>query len=264
MKKVLVIGAHSYIGEKFKEYVLTKYSEDLKVDMVSASDGAWRIVDFSGYDTVLHLSGIVHRKEKKDMEDLYYKVNYKLAVEIALRAKESNVNQFIFMSTAAVYGSYSGCVTKDTLPNPNTFYGKSKLAAEQDIIKLQDDDFKIAIVRPPLVYGEGCKGNYRRLVKLAKYTPIFPEFHNKRSVIHINNLSNNIVQQIKDRSNGYFLVQDNEYMDVCTIIEKIRNERRKKTILIPYFNSFISYLIHKNMDVIKKMFGDFYYYKDIK
>lgn len=258
MKKVLVIGAHSYIGQKFKEYISINKLEDLTVEMVSASDGAWRKVDFSGYDTILHLSGIVHRKEKKCMESLYYEVNHKLAVEIAKIAKLSHVKQFIFMSTAAVYGSNVDCITKETMPNPTTLYGKSKLAAEKDIIKLQGDDFRVAIVRPPMVYGEGCKGNYTRLVKLAKYTPVFPEFHNKRSVLNIIWLCKHIYELISKENGGLFYPQDSEYMDTCNEIVKIRKRMGKKTVLIKGFGVLVKLGI-VYIETFKKIFKNLYY-----
>ena len=263
MKKVLIIGAHSYIGKKFKEYAFNHKLEDLTVDMASASNGAWKKVSFSEYDVVLHLSGIVHSKEKKSMEVLYYEVNHKLAVKIAKRAKEGGVKQFIFMSTAAVYGAYIGCITKETVPNPTTYYGKSKLAAEQDIIKLQSEEFKVAIIRPPMVYGEGCKGNYPRLVKLSKYTPIFPEFHNKRSMLHIDNLLDYLIQYIRQESYGYFYPQDDDYVDTCKMLENIRKKMGKKTKLFPYSNKLINLLIKKNIKVFQKMFGDLYYDKSL-
>ncbi|MGB8452456.1 MAG: NAD-dependent epimerase/dehydratase family protein [Anaerocolumna sp.] len=263
MKKVLVIGAHSYIGRKFKEYVSEIYNIDLTIDMVSASDGAWRLVDFSLYDVVLHLSGIVHRKEKRSMEALYFEVNHILAVEIAMKAKDNKVKQFIFMSTAAVFGSQSGCITKETLPNPTTYYGKSKLAAEQDIIKLQDSDYHVAIVRPPMIYGDGCKGNYPRLVKLAKLTPVFPEYHNKRSMLHIDNLSKYLVELIRNESGGYFHPQDAEYVDTCEMIVKIRKEMGKKTLLIHYLNNTLSFLVKNNVSVFQKMFGNLYFEKSL-
>lgn len=258
MKKILVIGAHSYIGQKFKEYVSTNNLQGLAVDMVSASDGAWRKVDFSMYDIILHLSGIVHRKEKKSMEALYYEVNHKLAVDIANRAKQSHVKLFIFVSTAAVYGSYVGCITKETLPNPTTFYGKSKLAAERDIIKLQDVDFKVAIVRPPMVYGEGCKGNYPRLVKLAKYTPVFPKFNNKRSVLNIDRLSKCFVNILEKNRDGFIYPQDDSYLSTYELIIDIRKDIGKKTILFNKFNIIIKILRYR-FNVLSKLFGDMYY-----
>jgi len=181
MKRVLVIGANSYIGKKFYEYVKREKNNEIYIDMVSASDGGWRKVDFSRYDSVLHLAAIVHKKEKKNMKELYYQVNYRMAVEVAKKAKENKVGHFIFMSTAAVFGNESVCISKDTIPNPVTLYGKSKLAAEQVINKMHCDSFKVAIVRAPVVYGYGCKGNYQKIVKLTKITPVFPEIENKKS-----------------------------------------------------------------------------------
>lgn len=260
MKKVLVIGAHSYIGQKFKEYVSGMKNIDIAIELVSASDGAWRKVNFSLYDAVIHLSGIVHRKEKKNMESLYYEVNHKLAVEIAKKAKQGHVKQFIFMSTAAVFGSYKGCITKETITNPTTYYGKSKLAAEQDIIKLQENEFHVVIVRPPMIYGDGCKGNYPRLVKLAKFTPVFPNYHNKRSVLHIDILSEYLHQLIIKESSGYFHPQNKEYADTCELIIRIRNEMGKKTKLVRCFNPILKILSCKN-HIFNKLFGDLFYIK---
>lgn len=261
MKKVLVIGAHSYIGQKFKEYVSKKNEQDIIVDLISASDGAWKQVDFSLYDTVLHLSGIVHRKEKKNMKSLYDSVNHLLAVEVARKSKENHVKQFIFMSTAAIYGSSAGCITNKTMPNPTTYYGKSKLAAEQDIMKLNDGEFHVAILRPPMVYGDGCKGNYPRLVKLARYTLIFPEYHNKRSILHIDTLLDYLIEMIGERC-GYFHPQDEKYGDICSMIIIIRKAMGKKTILVKYFNFIIGFLTH-HINIFDKIFGDLYYSKNI-
>lgn len=258
MKKILVIGVHSYIGQKFKEYITRKNINDIKVDMISASDGSWKQMNFENYDTVLHLSGIVHKKEKKLMELQYYEVNHKLAVEIARKAKENHIKQFIFMSTAAVFGNYEGCITMNTKPSPNTFYGKSKLAAEQDINGLQDEGYNIAILRPPMVYGENCKGNYVRLIKLAKYTPIFPKYHNRRSMLSINNLSEFLVQIIMDNKKGYYHPQDIEYIDTCKLVVKIREEMGKKTLLISVFNPIIKILC-PHVKVLNKLFGNYYY-----
>ncbi len=258
MKKVLVIGAHSYIGQKFKEYISEMNIKNIAVDLVSASDGSWSQVDFSLYDTVMHLSGIVHKKERKSMESLYFNVNHKLAVEVAKKAKEKNVKQFIFMSTAAVFGTYESCITKETIPNPTTYYGKSKFAAEQEIMILQDDMFHIAIVRPPMVYGKNCKGNYARLIKLAKYTPVFPKIHNKRSMLNINNLSKYLLQLILHEKKGFFHPQDNEFADTCELIIKLREEMGKKTILISIFNPLIKILC-RYINELNKLFGNFYY-----
>ncbi len=263
MKKVLVIGAHSFIGQKFKEYITRKNIYDIKVDMVSASDGSWRLVNLENYDTVLHLSGIVHKKEKNNMELLYYEVNHKLAFEIARKSKDNQVKQFIFMSSAAVYGKYYGCITKDTVPNPNTYYGKSKLMAERDILQLQDKDYKIAIVRPPMVYGKDCKGNYSKLEQLARFTLIFPEYHNKRSMLYIDTLLENLIKLIQNENSGYFFPQDEEYINTSAMVVKIRKNLGKETILFHCLNGVIKFFVEKDFIVFRKMFGDFYYDKSL-
>ncbi|MFV0343462.1 MAG: NAD-dependent epimerase/dehydratase family protein [Anaerocolumna sp.] len=258
MKRVLVIGANSYIGKKFYEYVKLEKKEEILIDMVSASDDGWRKVDLSQYDSILHLAAIVHKKEKKSMKELYYQVNYRLAVEVAKNAKENRVGQFIFMSTAAVYGDGATCITKNTVPKPTTYYGKTKLAAENDINKLSDDKFKVAIIRPPMVYGEGCKGNYAKLEKLAKYTPIFPEYHNKRSAIEINNLLIVLSSVVLEEQYGFFHPQNKEYMDTCVEILKISKNIGKRTVLVKIPTSIIK-CSNCILPTFKKMFADCYY-----
>lgn len=258
MRKVLVVGANSYIGQKIEEYINHNYSDMIDISLVSASDGAWINKDFSLYDAVLHLSGIVHKKENKKQEKLYFKVNQKLAVEVAEKAKNNNVRHFIFMSTAAVYNPNETCITKETVPCPKSYYGKSKLAAENEIIQLHEESFKVAIIRLPLVYGEKCKGNYSKLVKIAKYMPIFPEYHNKRTMIHIDNLCEFIYKLILEEKGGYLYPQDEKYTDICELYINIRKSMGKKTLLIKNSNILIKALIPRSR-IINKMFNDFYY-----
>lgn len=274
MKRVLVVGANSYIGKSFAQYISHKNCEIIsdeqqdcrndiiQVDLVGAANGQWRYTSFEGYDTVLHLAGIVHKKEKKKNNQLYYDVNCKLTVEVAKKAKAAGVKQFIFMSSASVYNSKETCITKDTKPNPNTLYGKSKLAAEKALSKLGSDTFNIAIIRPPMVYGEGCKGNYPRLVRLVRITPIFPEYHNKRSMIYINNLAQFIRKLVIEGKSGIFHPQDDEYIDVVEMVRNISQKLNKKMIFTKKFNWLIDILIPRN-SIINKMFSDLYIRYDI-
>lgn len=261
MKKVLIIGANSYIGKKFYEYIIENSISTIEASLVSASDGSWKKADFTEYDTVLHLSAIVHKKEKKDMKELYFNVNHKLAVDIARHAKDSGVRQFAFMSTAAVYGKITGCITEDTVPNPNTYYGMSKLAAEKDIMKLQDAEFKVTIIRPPMVYGEGCKGNYIKIKKAARYLFLLPDHHNKRSVVGIERLIQDIINLICNNNAGIYFPQDNEYLDTCNMVMNERKQMGKKTYLIP--GDLIVFFINR-INLVGKIFGDFYYSKNLK
>jgi UDP-glucose 4-epimerase len=257
MKKVLVVGVNSYIGKKFKKYVNMYHKDNLTVDMVSASDGSWERVDFSKYEVVIHLAAIVHRKEKKKMESLYYRVNYQLAVDVAMKAKCNNVKQFIFMSTAAVYGNHFGCITADTPTRPFSYYGKSKLYAEKAISDICNDGLSLCVLRPPMVYGEGCKGNYSSLRKVANILPIFPSYRNKKSVIHIDILTKYMVDVIMNQNRGIYHPQNNEIIATFDLVTDIRNQEGKKTVLVSAFNLFIEALLKHNK--LKKVFGDFYY-----
>lgn len=260
MKKVLIIGANSYIGQKFNNFVENNNIQEIQTTMVSASNGAWKSIDFTQFDVVLLLSAIVHKKEKKSMKELYFKVNHKLAVEIANYAKSSGVKQFIFMSTAAVYGKTTGCITNNTKTEPCSFYGMSKLAAENDIRELKNEKFKIAILRPPMVYGEGCKGNYTKLLKAVKFMPIFPAFHNRRSAVYIESLIKYLITIIVNSSEGIFFPQDDEYLDTCNLVVNERKKLGKRTYLFTFLP--ISFMI-KRISLFSKIFGDFYYSKDM-
>ena len=221
MKRILITGANSYIGTSFEKYINANYSNDYKVDTVDLIDGNWRKNDFSVYDAILHVAGIVHKKETKKNAHLYYQVNCDLAIEVAKKARNAGVKQFVYLSTVSVYGLAEGVITKDTVPNPKTHYGRSKLMAEEGLKCLSDSNSFLAIVRPPMVYGENCKGNYTLLEKWIKYIPIFPDYKNKRSMININNLCCFLEKLIRNNSIGLFFPQDDEYMCTTELVKII-------------------------------------------
>ncbi|MCL2284964.1 MAG: NAD-dependent epimerase/dehydratase family protein, partial [Firmicutes bacterium] len=166
MKSVLIVGKNSFIGTSFARYAGSRY----KIQTVDARDGKWKDADFSNVDAVLYCAGIAHVAQKKYMRQLYYDINCGLAVDVATHAKGAGVKQFVFLSSMAVYGSGNFVIRLETEPNATDFYGGSKLAAEEKLrqLVLPDSGFNLCIVRPPMVYGYGCKGNFPRLVKLAK------------------------------------------------------------------------------------------------
>ena len=175
MKKVLITGANSYIGTSFEKYV-KENNIDFEMDTLDLLDPKWENYDFSGYDSVFHVAGIAHFSKDESKKELYYKVNTELTDNVAKIAKQAGVGQFIFMSSIIVYGdSTSGkrIITKQTKPNPTDFYGDSKWQAEQKLNKLSDNTFKVVIIRPPMIYGKGSKGNYPKLSKLAKKNSYF-------------------------------------------------------------------------------------------
>lgn len=249
MKKILITGANSYIGSSFENYLNKNYNSCYQIDTLDMINESWKNFDFSSYDVIYHVAGIAHIKETKDNKDLYYKVNKDLAIEVAKKAKQENVKQFIFLSSMSVYGIEKGFITKDTTLNPKSNYAKSKLQAEEVLKSLQTKDFKICIIRPPMVYGKDCKGNFQSLIKFAKKLPIFPKVKNNRSMIYIDNLSEFVKLLIDNSEEGLFFPQNNEYSNTSYLVKLIGQSMNKKVRLF----IGLGWLIKLSGLVIKKL-----------
>ena len=199
MTNVLITGAGSYVGESVRRYILST-SSYFEIDAVDTMNDAWKKADFSKYDVVYHVAGIAHVNADPKMEPLYYKVNRDLTIDVARAAKTAGVKQFIFMSSQIVFHESQSLKTEVltalTKENPNGFYGDSKLQAEKGLHELECETFKVCILRPPMIYGPNSKGNFPRLVKLAQKTPLFPAWHNQRSMLYIDNLAEFVKQAI--------------------------------------------------------------------
>lgn len=256
MRRILITGANSYIGESFEKFM--NQFEPYQIDTLDMLDEKWKNQDFSKYDTVFHVAGIAHIKETKENADLYYKVNRDLAVEVANKAKESGVKQFVFLSSMSVYGMNSGEITKKTVPSPVTNYGKSKLEAENKLKAIENDDFSVAIVRPPMVYGKNCKGNFPSLVRFIDKFRIFPKVDNQRSMIYIDNLCAFVKILIDSELHGVFMPQNNEYVKTCSIAEIVAKKTGKKV----YFSVLLGMVVavaRVFVPVVKKAFGSLVY-----
>ncbi len=259
MKKILITGNNSYIGNHLNEF-LKDYPEEYTIDFISLRGDSWRGKDISAYDSIFHVAGLAHVNETEENRELYYEINRDLAYDFAKFSKEQGVRQFIFLSSMSVYGVENGRIDKNTSLNPSTHYGKSKLQAEKLLKELDSKDFKIAVLRPPMVYGKDTKGNYPRLSELAKKIPIFPDIENKRSMIYIENLSQFIKHLIDDRGQGLFFPQNKEYVNTSDMVKLIANENNRKIWFTKLFNPIIRLL---NIEVINKVFGDLVYSKEL-
>lgn len=258
MKKILITGANSYIGMSLERY-LSQWPDAYRVDTLDTM-GQWRSHDFSGYDAVYHVAGIAHIRETKENEHLYYEVNRDLAAAVAAHAKDAGVGQLIFLSSMSVYGIEEGAISMETQPAPTSNYGKSKLQAEQLLTALADDRFHVAVLRPPMVYGEGSKGNYSSLVKLVQLTPVFPDYRNKRSMLHIDNLCAFVKELVDTGKGGLFLPQDEEYVCTSQMARQIAREMGKDLKLLKILNPLVG-LAKKCTSMGLKAFGDLYYEK---
>lgn len=265
MKRVLITGANSFVGMNIEKWLL-KTPGEFEVDTVDTMNEAWKQADFSRYDVVFHVAGIAHVDPKPDMAPLYYKVNRDLTIEIAKWAKEHGVRQFIYMSSKIVYKaskSMKGDVVKrTTLPNPNDFYGDSKLQAEAGLHTLESPFFRVCILRPPMIYGPGNKGNLPRLGYLACKTPVFPAWHNKRSMLHVYNLAEFVKQLIVRNMNGTFYPQNAELADTVEIVRQVAKENGHKVWITSLLNPFV-WLGSFCLPAIPKMFSDSYYVQEM-
>ena len=261
MKRVLITGANSFVGTNVERWLL-RNPEQFQVDTVDTMNDVWRKVDLTKYDTVYHVAGIAHVDPKPEMAPLYYKVNRDLAITVAKAAKTAGVKQFIYMSSKIVYHASKSLkgdvVTPLTEPTPNDFYGDSKLQAEKGLRELETPAFKVAIIRPPMVYGSNSKGNFLRLGWLATKTPVFPAWHNKRSMIYIDNLSEFVKQLIERGLGGTFFPQNKELSDTVEIVRYFANKYNKKIWISRLFNPFV-WLGSLFIKQIPKMFSDSYY-----
>lgn len=260
MKKILITGANSYIGTSFERY-MAQWPEKYQVDTVDMIDGTWREKSFAEYDSIFHVAGIAHQKETEENSHLYYEVNRDLAIQTAVKAKADGASQFIFLSTMAVYGIEEGVIHRDTRPAPKSNYGKAKLEAEQGLEALAGEGFSVAVLRPPMVYGDGCKGNYQSLVKFAEKMPFFPDYPNQRSMIHIDRLCWYVKELADQQTGGLILPQDEEYVCTCKMVQDIAKGMGKDMKLYKILNPAVS-LLKACTTKGKKAFGNLLYSRD--
>lgn len=256
-KKILITGKHSYIGEQIKEY-LEKESDKYQIDSIETKGYKPKVEDFIGYDVVVNVAGIAHINEKKIKPNVYYKVNRDLCVEIAMNAKQAGVGHFITLSSMNVYGKQCGHIIKTTKPRPTSAYGKSKYEADIILEKMSNTEFKLAILRPPMVYGKKCKGNYQKLRMLAIHCPIFPVVKNQRSMIYVGNLCEFVKNIIDDERSGLFFPQNKEYVNTTEMVRLICQYNNSNIFLVKGFSKIIEKIPN---EMVKKVFGDLTYEK---
>ena len=289
MKKILITGAGSFIGTSFEKYIenhanCSQYkisvmdtltgkivSDDTNISESNANaeetENTW---NFSGFDVVFHVAGIAHAdvgKVSEEGKELYRKVNTELAIETAKKARAADVRQFIFMSSAIVYGASSPIgkekiINKDTKPEPENFYGESKLNAETGLLELTADDFRVVILRPPMIYGPGCKGNYNSLRKFALKFPVFPKVANERSMLYIDNLCEFIRLMIDNDESGIFHPANRELSNTSEMVKMIAEAHGKKKALMGGLTWLLKLLSHFT-GLVNKAFGNLTYAEEL-
>ncbi len=265
MKRILITGANSYIGTSFEKY-LKQFGDKYFVDTIDMIDGSWKEKSFSGYDVLYHVAGIAHSdsgKISKEKAELYYHVNRDLTISVAKKSKADGVKQFIFMSSAIVYGNSAPIgkkkiITKETMVSPENSYGDSKVQAENGIKSLQSDNFNVVILRPPMIYGKGSKGNYPTLAKLALKLKLFPYVKNERSMLYIENLCEFVRLMIDNEEHGIFFPQNTEYTNTSEMVKMIANAHGRKIYLVKGFTWTLKFL-GLFTKLVNKAFGNMIY-----
>ncbi|MCP3477137.1 NAD-dependent epimerase/dehydratase family protein [Bradyrhizobium sp. CCGUVB1N3] len=246
---VLVTGASGFVGRHVAPALIAqgwsvrravRGPEGLDDEVVIASIGPetnWQAV-LDGVDAVVHLAARVHHKHEEHAVQLYHNVNVAGTLHLARSAAAAGVRQFIFISTVLVHGrSNDGRApfSEDDVLTPRALYGISKAAAEAGLKTLaRDSDMKISVIRPPLVYGAGAKGNFAllsRAVCLGLPLP-FAAVRNQRAFLAVQNLSSFILRRLADPDSAsnfeVFLIADKEQVSTPEFIERLARAAGKR------------------------------------
>lgn len=274
VNKILITGAGSYIGESFATYAAVHYGEYIKIDTLDMLNDSWKDKDFSEYDAIFHVAGIAHAdigKVNNSVRKQYYAINTDLAIEVCKKAKQDGVRKFVFMSSMIVYGDSAPygrtkIINEHTLPEPANFYGDSKLQADITVRKLANENFKVIVLRPPMIYGSNSRGNYPILAKIANNTPVFPDIKNQRSMLYIDNLCEFLCQimLIKHyKRNAIVLFPQNaEWTKTSNMVAEISKVNRRKIKMLKGFAPLVllgSRIPGRVGNLMNKAFGNFTY-----
>ncbi len=262
MTELLLTGASGFIGSN----VRAQMPDSIRVTPLSVRNDDWRNADFSRFDAVLHAAGIAHVLDGSMMGEAYHEVNCVRTLEIAEKAKKAGVGLFVFLSSIIVFGAPTPAgvhapITPQTAPNPENAYGKSKLDAENGLRAMEADSFRVAILRLPMVYGRGCKGNYTRLASLARKCPLFPAFDNRRSMLYIENLTSLIAKIVFDCPSGTYHPRDGVSRSTGEIARAICAAHGKKCVQTRLLAPAVR-LMGKG-GIVRRAFGDQEYASDM-
>ena len=217
-----------------------------------------------GFDVVFHVAGIAHAdsgNENEETNKRYFAVNRDLAIEVAKKAKSEGVKHFIFMSSMLVYENSHERINLDTVPQPKSCYAQSKWQADIKIRELSDENFIVSIMRPPMIYGKNCKGNYPLLSKIARHAPIFPDYKNERSMCYIENFCEFLCQIIIKSKGGVFFPQNYEYISTSNLVKLIAKAAGHKIFISKIFNFLVALGLKLKISKFKKAFSTLTYDK---
>lgn len=255
MLTVAVTGANGFVGQRFMKYKTERY----RLIPVSLRDVKPESINLKDADVVVHLAGKAHDMSLQD-EQVYMNINYELTKALANHALRSGVKHFIYVSSVKVYGEGGDeALNENSDCHPEDPYGKSKLKAEQYLQSIQNDSFVVSIVRPPVVYGPGVKGNIIRLLAAVDKGSMLPlgNTRNRRTMVFLDNLIELIHRIIDNRAAGIFVAGDRQPLSTDGLIRIIGDKLGKKTKLIsvPGFMRKLMSMVKPGL--YKRLFGSF-------
>nr|WP_295305748.1 NAD-dependent epimerase/dehydratase family protein [uncultured Blautia sp.] len=255
--KILVLGKNGYVSRCFQEY-MNNFSD--QVDAISVREEQWKNFSFSGYDVVFNTIGLAHNDARSGTDKEFMELNVHLVTELAKKAKENGVAIFIHMSSMIVYGNSSEVgkfipITEETVPAPDNIYGKSKLLGEKELKKLEDDSFKVALIRSSRVYGEKDTDSIQMLTKFAKKIPIFPKIENCISMIYSDNLCELVRLIAESKQEGIYFPQQEQYICTSDMVKDIAVAAGHKLCSTRIFNPLLLKL-GKKVGIVRKVFGN--------
>lgn len=258
MIKVLLTGASGFVGSNF----IQRHGKDFSITPVSLKTVSPEFLSLSAYDCILHCAALVHQMQGA-AEDQYFAINYELTKKLADAAKKAGVPHFVYVSTAHVFGdsgslyNHSNRMNEHSLCHPHDPYGRSKLAAEKYLQSICDETFTVSIIRPPMVYGRGAKGNIHSLIKLVKYIPAIPLGYklNARSLVYVGNLCYYISLVVKNKASGIFLPQDRETISIGKLTETILSALGAKRLVFCPHPLILKALFSICPNISRRLFG---------
>ena len=262
MKRILITGSNSYTGKAICEY-LSSWPGKYHVQTISLRGDSWRSESFRGFDSVIHTAGIAHDSTSNSNKEEYYRVNSELTFDTARKAMNDGVRQFVFMSSSIVYGKsapigHEKIITRDSPVNPESYYGDSKVKAENMLATLEGENFRVCVLRCPMIYGRGCRGNYNALSKFARKLPFFPAVRNSRSMLYVKNFAEFARLVVDDCAHGIFWPQNGEYSCTSEMVRMIAESHGRKILLLPGCEIPLKVLAHVS-GLVNKAFGSLAY-----
>lgn len=261
---VLVTGASGFVGRHVVPDLVRegwsvrravrspKGLDDEVVIETVGPDTDWTAA-LEGVDAVVHLAARVHHKREEHAVQLYRNVNIAGTLHLARSAATAGVRQFIFISTVLVHGRTTEGrppFSEDDILTPRGLYGMSKAAAEAGLRTLaRDSDMNISVIRPPLIYGAGAKGNFELLTRVVNFgLPLpFAAIRNHRAFLAVQNLSSFILRRLvhPDSASNFeiFLVADREQVSTPEFIKRMARASGKRPRLFGMSPELLSSLL---------------------